>query len=111
MHNSIIFYLCITINKLDYDQIMRKLRYVRSKVYGKINTSEIVPSVDLFIAIDWGTTSVGGTQHPVQFKGNPYSGRLVYYGRLHISQGYKAISRKVVGKSALDNPERYCGWF
>ena len=22
-----------------------------------------------------------------------------------------AISRKVVGKSALDNPERYCGWF
>ena len=23
----------------------------------------------------------------------------------------KAISRKVVGKSAHDNPERYCGWF
>ena len=21
-----------------------------------------------------------------------------------------AISRKVVGKSARDNPERYCGW-
>ena len=25
--------------------------------------------------------------------------------------GNTAISRKVVGKSARDNPERYCGWF
>jgi len=24
---------------------------------------------------------------------------------------YTAISRKVVGKSARDNPEGYCGWF
>ena len=24
---------------------------------------------------------------------------------------YIAISRKVVGKSARDNPERHCGWF
>ena len=24
---------------------------------------------------------------------------------------YTAISRKVVGKSARDNHERYCGWF
>ena len=24
---------------------------------------------------------------------------------------HTAISRKVVGKSARDNPERYCGWF
>ena len=24
---------------------------------------------------------------------------------------YTANSRKVVGKSARDNPERYCGWF
>ena len=24
---------------------------------------------------------------------------------------YTAISRKVVGRSARDNPERYCGWF
>ena len=24
---------------------------------------------------------------------------------------YTAISRKVVGKSARDNPEKYCGWF
>ena len=24
---------------------------------------------------------------------------------------YTSISRKVVGKSARDNPERYCGWF
>ena len=26
-------------------------------------------------------------------------------------QRYTAISRKVVGKSARDNPERYCRWF
>ena len=25
--------------------------------------------------------------------------------------GHTAISRKVVGKSAHDNPERHCGWF
>ena len=24
---------------------------------------------------------------------------------------YTAVSRKVVGKSARNNPERYCGWF
>ena len=24
---------------------------------------------------------------------------------------FTAVSRKVVGKSARDNPERYCGWF
>ena len=24
---------------------------------------------------------------------------------------YTAVSRKVVGKSTRDNPERYCGWF
>ena len=24
---------------------------------------------------------------------------------------YTAVSRKVVGKGARDNPERYCGWF
>ena len=24
---------------------------------------------------------------------------------------YTATSRQVVGKSARDNPERYCGWF
>ena len=27
------------------------------------------------------------------------------------SKSYTAISRKVFGKSACDNPERYCGWF
>jgi len=27
------------------------------------------------------------------------------------SELYTATSRKVVGKSARDNPERYCGWF
>ena len=35
---------------------------------------------------------------------------------MHINKGnalirYTAISRKVVGKSARDNPERHCGWF
>ena len=29
----------------------------------------------------------------------------------HQHRKYTAISRKVVGKSARDNPERYCGWF
>ena len=28
-----------------------------------------------------------------------------------LSMVYTAISRKVVGKSARDNPERHCGWF
>ena len=28
-----------------------------------------------------------------------------------VSLQYTAISRKVVGRSARDNPERYCGWF
>ena len=32
-------------------------------------------------------------------------------GRCRVVQLYTAISRKVVGKSARDNPERYCGWF
>ena len=27
------------------------------------------------------------------------------------AEKYTAISRKVVGKSARDNPERHCGWF
>ena len=26
-------------------------------------------------------------------------------------KSYTAVSRKVVGKSARDNPKRYCGWF
>ena len=30
---------------------------------------------------------------------------------LAIAAVYTAISKKVVGKSARDNPERYCGWF
>ena len=29
----------------------------------------------------------------------------------HGAFGYTAISRKVVGESARDKPERYCGWF
>ena len=28
----------------------------------------------------------------------------------YCSVQYTAISRKVVGKSARENPERYCGW-
>ena len=30
---------------------------------------------------------------------------------LNYVSSYTAISRKVVGKSARDNPERHCGWF
>ena len=32
-------------------------------------------------------------------------------GDLRCGQNYTAVSKKVVGKSARDNPERYCGWF
>ena len=54
MLNSTIFYLFITVNKLVYDQIMSKLQYVCSKVDGKMNVREIVKSVNLFMAIEWG---------------------------------------------------------
>ena len=39
---------------MDYDQIMSKLQYVRSKEDGKMNASEIVESVNIFMAIEWG---------------------------------------------------------
>ena len=32
-------------------------------------------------------------------------------GDIRDGDQFAAISRKVVGKSARDNPERYCGWF
>ena len=35
-------------------QIMSKLQYVCSKVDGKMNVREIVKSVNLFMAIEWG---------------------------------------------------------
>ena len=37
-------------------------------------------------------------------------GLHVQYMFLHV-HSYTAISRKVVWKSARDNPERHCGWF
>ena len=37
---------------------------------------------------------------------NAFKSRSFCFGLL-----YTAISRKVVGKSARDNPERHCGWF
>ena len=48
-----IFYLFITVNKLDYDQIKDKIQDVCSKVDGKMNASEIVESVNLFMGIEW----------------------------------------------------------
>ena len=50
-------YLFITVNKLDYDQIMSKLQYVRSKVDGKMNASEIVKSTFSWQS-NGGTTNV-----------------------------------------------------
>ena len=38
-------------------------------------------------------------------------GKLARKARVHILSEYTPISRKDVGKSARDNPERYCGWF
>ena len=39
--------------------------------------------------------------------------RAIFQVLAGVTEGlkYTAISRKVVGKSARDNPERYCGWF
>ena len=54
MHDCIILYLCIKVDKQDYDQVMSKLCYVSSKVHGKMNTNEIVKSVNLIMAIEWG---------------------------------------------------------
>ena len=48
------FYLFITVNKLGYDKIKDKIQYVCSKVDGKMKASEIVESVNLFMAIEWG---------------------------------------------------------
>ena len=50
-----IFYLFITVHKLDDDQIKDKIQDVCSKVDGKMNASKIVESVNLFMAIEWGT--------------------------------------------------------
>ena len=41
-----------------------------------------------------------------RFRNPNYMGRISQYTKEHT-----AISRKVVGKSARDNPERHCGWF
>ena len=35
----------------------------------------------------------------------------IFWDKIILVAGYTAVSRKVVGKSARDNPERYCGWF
>ena len=37
--------------------------------------------------------------------------RPITVRRYRIATTCTAISRKVVGKSARDNPERHCGWF
>ena len=36
---------------------------------------------------------------------------LLPHIHMPVCNAYTAISKKVVGKSARDNPERYCGWF
>ena len=36
---------------------------------------------------------------------------FVYFAILSQRKVYKAILRQVVGKSARDNPKKYCGWF
>ena len=54
MRDCIIFCLCIKVDKQDYDQVMSKLCYVSPKVHGKMNTNEIVKSVNLIMAIEWG---------------------------------------------------------
>ena len=41
-----------------------------------------------------------------EFGGLSYGG--AYFRNFTV---YTGVSRKVVGKSARDNPKRYCGWF
>ena len=41
---------------------------------------------------------------------NPKISQIWFLWHHHYSPLYTAISRKVVGKSARDNPERYCRW-
>ena len=41
----------------------------------------------------------------------PIPGAVPLFETGGLSCKYTAISRKVVGKSARDNPKRYCGWF
>ena len=36
---------------------------------------------------------------------------VVKNGKMKLSGESTVASRKVVGKSACDNPERHCGWF
>ena len=54
MHLVVILVHYRVVNKMDYDQIMSKLQYVCSKADGIMNASEIVKSVNLFMAIEWG---------------------------------------------------------
>ena len=37
--------------------------------------------------------------------------KIKFKARKNTEPQHTGISRKVVGKSARDNPERYCGWF
>ena len=41
----------------------------------------------------------------------PIPGAVPLFEGDGLSSKYTAISREVVGKSARDNPKRYCGWF
>ena len=54
MHLVVILVHYRVVNKMDYDQIMSKLQYGCSKADGIMNASEIVKSVNLFMAIEWG---------------------------------------------------------
>ena len=73
---------------------------------------------------DWNLLTLANTFHSfqkIQHASVPCGRQLCLYADILIvlptkrptvyERQYAAISRKVVGKSARDNPERYCGWF
>ena len=67
-----IFYLFITVHKLDYDQIKDKIQDVCSKVDGKMNARKSSNQLTFSWQSNGGPTSVERTQYPVELKGNLY---------------------------------------
>ena len=79
MHDCIIFYLCIKVDKQDYDQVMSKLCYVSSKVHGKMNTSEIVNQ----LTFSWQSNGVNYKRWTNSTSSLVYR-KLIYIGRPYL---------------------------
>ena len=82
MHDCIIFYLCIKVDKQDYDQVMSKLCYVSSKVHGKMNTSEITKSSNQLI-LSWQSNG-GNYKSWTNSTSSLVYRKLIYTGRPYL---------------------------